>query len=98
MNNLKGNNLYFDVAATTPLDLEVIEEMHEINKINFGNPSSIHQFGQQAHNVLERSRKNISTLLSRIEYFLKFLKKVFVPPHGISSEAYPIRILILFMM
>jgi len=64
MSNLRGNNLYFDVAATTPLDVEVIEEMNRINRNNFGNPSSIHQFGQQAHNVLERSRKNISKLLS----------------------------------
>ena len=58
------NNLYFDIAATTPLDEKVAKLINEVQTNVFGNPSSIHQFGQQAHNILERSRKNISKLLS----------------------------------
>ena len=60
---IKTNNLYFDTAATTPLDLRVADYMHEINKDIFGNPSSIHQVGQKSHNIIERSRKKISELL-----------------------------------
>ena len=60
---IKTNNLYFDTAATTPLDLRVADYMHEINKDIFGNPSSIHQVGQKSHNIIERSRKKIAELL-----------------------------------
>jgi len=61
--DIKLRKTYFDVAATTPIDKEVADLMHEINLDFFGNPSSIHQFGQKAHNVLEKSRKKISSLL-----------------------------------
>ena len=60
---IKTKNLYFDTAATTPLDLRVANHMHEINKDIYGNPSSIHQTGQKAHNIIERSRKKIAELL-----------------------------------
>ena len=61
---IKTKNLYFDTAATTPLDLRVANHMHEINKDIYGNPSSIHQTGQKAHNIIERSRKKIAELLN----------------------------------
>jgi cysteine desulfurase len=56
-------NLYFDIAATTPLNSEVTSHMNEINQTIFGNPSSIHQIGQKAHNIIERARKKIANLL-----------------------------------
>ena len=59
----EANSLYFDIAATTPLHLDVANHINEINKATYGNPSSIHQIGQKAHNVIERARKKISTLL-----------------------------------
>ena len=37
--------VYLDNAATTPMLPEVIEVMQESMHSNFGNPSSIHQFG-----------------------------------------------------
>ena len=61
---IKTKNLYFDTAATTPLDLRVADHMHQINKDIYGNPSSIHQTGQKAHNIIERSRKKIAELLN----------------------------------
>jgi len=61
---IKTKTLYFDTAATTPLDLRVANNMHKINKDIFGNPSSIHQAGQKSHNIIERSRKKIAELLS----------------------------------
>ena len=72
MSNILNDNIYFDVAATTPLDDNVINIMDKINKDNFGNPSSIHQLGQKSHNILERSRKKMSSLLGCHESELLF--------------------------
>ena len=60
----EDNFFYFDNAATTPLDSKVAKLMHEINLSYFGNPSSIHRKGQQAHNIIEKSRKSIAKLLN----------------------------------
>ena len=60
---MKNSNLYFDIAATTPIDELVSNHMHEINKNIYGNPSSVHQLGQKAHNIIARSRKKIANLL-----------------------------------
>ena len=65
MNN--SDYIYFDVASTTPVNSVVLDKMHEINKNYFGNSSSIHQIGQKAHNLIERSRKNIASLLGCLE-------------------------------
>ena len=62
--NTNPNIVYFDIAATTPLDPRVAEIMNELNKKSFGNPSSVHQFGQKAHNLLEKNRKKIANILS----------------------------------
>ena len=52
--------IYFDVAATTPVDKEVINLINSINLNYFGNPSSIHQHGQKSHNLIEKSRISIA--------------------------------------
>jgi len=56
--------IYLDNAATTPIAQEVIDVMHESMLENFGNPSSTHQFGRQAKNLVETARKNIANLLN----------------------------------
>jgi cysteine desulfurase len=53
-------SVYLDNAATTPMDARVIEVMHQSMQENFGNPSSTHQFGRKAKNVVENARKNIA--------------------------------------
>jgi cysteine desulfurase len=55
--------VYLDNAATSPIALEVIEVMQLSMRENFGNPSSTHQFGRKAKNVVENARKNIAKLL-----------------------------------
>ena len=45
--NTNSDIVYFDIAATTPLDPRAAEIMNEINKKSIGNPSSVHQFGQK---------------------------------------------------
>ncbi|MEQ8323946.1 MAG: cysteine desulfurase family protein [Vicingaceae bacterium] len=56
--------VYFDNAATTPIDPEVAEVMCELLKSNFGNPSSIHSFGRETRAIIERSRKQIASFLN----------------------------------
>ena len=57
------HNLYFDIAATTPLDNDVVKLMNEIQSNIFGNPSSIHKFGQESKAIVERARLNMANLL-----------------------------------
>lgn len=52
--------VYLDNAATTPMLPEVIEVMQQSMQVNFGNPSSIHQFGRKAKAAVETARKNIA--------------------------------------
>jgi len=56
-------NIYFDNAATTPVDPEVVEAMLPYFIEKFGNPSSIHSFGQEAESALEDSRETIAQTL-----------------------------------
>lgn len=55
--------VYFDNAATTPLDPEVLKEMYKVMEGQFGNPSSIHAHGREARTLIERARKTIANLL-----------------------------------
>ncbi len=57
-------NVYFDNAATTPLDEEVFEAMRPYMTEHFGNPSSIHSHGRQVRTAIERSRKKVAELLN----------------------------------
>lgn len=53
--------IYFDNAATTPLDPEVIDVMTTQLRQNFGNPSSTHDFGRKAKATIVTCRKHIAT-------------------------------------
>lgn len=55
--------IYFDSAATTPVDPEVVKYMSDILKNVYGNPSSIHKIGQDAKAVIEKSRRQIAQSL-----------------------------------
>ncbi len=57
------NKIYLDNAATTPLSAEVIDAMVETMKMNFGNPSSTHSFGQDAKILIENVRRQIAEYL-----------------------------------
>jgi cysteine desulfurase len=47
---------YFDYAATTPVDSGVLSAMLPYFADEFGNPSSIHEWGQKAEAALEKAR------------------------------------------
>ncbi|HRI01238.1 MAG TPA: cysteine desulfurase family protein [Saprospiraceae bacterium] len=55
--------IYLDNAATTALHPEVAQTMYETSISIFGNPSSIHQDGVRARNLIEESRRKISDIL-----------------------------------
>ena len=56
--------VYFDNAATTPLDPAVLEAMLPYWQQHFGNPSSIHSFGREARSGVEKARKQVAELLN----------------------------------
>jgi cysteine desulfurase len=55
--------VYFDYNATTPPSPEVVERVASVTRDLFGNPSSVHHFGQQAKAALDESRSAISALI-----------------------------------
>ena len=55
--------IYCDIAATTPLNKDVLDEMTKVSSSFFGNPSSIHKFGQESKAIVERARLNMANLL-----------------------------------
>lgn len=55
--------IYFDNAATTAIDPEVLKEMMPYLKEKYGNASSLHGFGQEAANAVEQARKRVADFL-----------------------------------
>ena len=53
-----------DANATTPLAPEVVEAMRPFWFERFGNASSIHLFGQQAHSAVDRARAALAEFLN----------------------------------
>ncbi|PWI57745.1 cysteine desulfurase family protein [Sulfoacidibacillus thermotolerans] len=52
--------VYLDNAATTPLHPQVAFAMRPFLGDVYGNPSSVHQFGQQARRAVEQARSHIA--------------------------------------
>ncbi|MFH0876876.1 MAG: cysteine desulfurase NifS [Candidatus Omnitrophota bacterium] len=55
--------IYLDYAATTPADPEVVAAMQPYYYDKFGNPSSIHGFGQEARKAMEDARSRVAAFL-----------------------------------
>ncbi|MFQ5791242.1 MAG: cysteine desulfurase family protein, partial [Acidobacteriota bacterium] len=55
--------IYLDYNATTPLDRAVLEAMLPYLKDDFGNPSSIHTYGQRAKGALYDAREQVAGLI-----------------------------------
>jgi cysteine desulfurase len=58
------NRIYFDNAATTPLDKEVLEAMLPYMTTHFGNPSSVYSYGRETRLAIENARKTVARLLN----------------------------------
>ena len=57
------NKIYFDNAATTPLDPIVLEAMMPYLTEKFGNPSSIYSYGRECRMAIEHARKSVAKIL-----------------------------------
>lgn len=52
-----------DNAATTPTDVEVVKAMKPYFTQKYGNPNSIHSFGQETREAVEEAREKIARLI-----------------------------------
>ncbi len=55
--------IYLDHAATTPVRPEVVKAMLPFFAESFGNPSSIHSYGQESRQALEEARVRVAKLI-----------------------------------
>lgn len=56
--------IYLDNAASTQIHHEVLDDMLPFLQEQYGNPSSIHRYGRQAHKAIEKARKQIASLIN----------------------------------
>jgi cysteine desulfurase len=55
--------IYFDHNATTPLHPEAAALMARVHTEDFGNPSSVHYYGQRAKAILDEARSAVAALV-----------------------------------
>jgi cysteine desulfurase len=55
--------VYLDNSATTPVDPRVVEAMLPYLTEKFGNPSSVHFYGQEARAAVDRARREVAALV-----------------------------------
>jgi cysteine desulfurase len=55
--------VYLDHSATTPVDERVLAAMLPYLTEQYGNASSVHQFGQRARAAVDKARRQVATLI-----------------------------------
>jgi len=58
------DQVYLDYAATTPVDPRVLDAILPYFSVSFGNPSSVHRYGQQAEAAIESAREIVASALN----------------------------------
>lgn len=61
---MPDRRIYLDNSATTPVDPRVAEALARSLTHVFGNPSSVHGFGQQARAAVDRARREVAALIN----------------------------------
>jgi len=56
--------IYLDYSATTPVDPRVLEAMTPYFSASFGNPSSVHRYGQLAEAAVDSARETVARVLN----------------------------------
>ncbi len=64
--------IYLDYSATTPPHPEVITVIQEVLTQQWGNPSSLHEWGQRAATVVERARMQVAGLINAVSESIIF--------------------------
>jgi cysteine desulfurase len=60
---MNKKRIYLDYASTTPLDPRVFAAMRPYYSHKFGNPMSMHLFGREANEAVEKSRRQAADFL-----------------------------------
>ena len=55
--------IYLDYAASTPIDKKVADAMMPYLRRHYGNPSSMHGFGQKTRAAIEKARAQVARFL-----------------------------------
>lgn len=64
--------IYLDYSATTPTRPEAIALMQQVLTGQWGNPSSLHQWGSRAATVVEQARIQVASLISAVPEAIVF--------------------------
>ncbi|NWG07323.1 MAG: cysteine desulfurase [Chloroflexi bacterium] len=56
--------IYLDYSATTPVDSRVLDAMTPFFNASFGNPSSVHRYGQVAESAVDSAREMVASMLN----------------------------------
>lgn len=56
-------HVYLDWAATTPPDPDILRKTLDLSLACYGNPSSAHRAGKEAHRILEEARRRLTAAL-----------------------------------
>jgi cysteine desulfurase len=64
LENDNAKKIYMDYSAGKPVDQRVIEAMLPFFNSSFGNPSSVHELGQEAKHALQNSRETVAKLIN----------------------------------
>lgn len=63
ISKIKSNEIYLDNNSTTKPYKQVVSAMNKVQEQYYGNPSTSYKIGKSAKDVIETSRKSMSTLL-----------------------------------
>lgn len=55
--------IYLDYAATTPVDQRVLDAMMPYFREAYGNPSSVHRYGQKAEAAVDEAREKVAAVI-----------------------------------
>ncbi|MDA3839239.1 MAG: cysteine desulfurase family protein [Candidatus Delongbacteria bacterium] len=78
-------NIYLDNSATTQVDPEVAKIMMEYMVEKYGNPSSIHLYGQQAKYALDDAREKVAKVINA------GIKNIFFTSGGTEADNWAVR-------
>lgn len=82
---MKPAPIYFDYAATTPIDPRVLETMQPYLTEIYGNPSSLHSFGQAARHAVARAREQAAALIGALP------EEIYFTSGGTESDNWALR-------